>query len=88
MIDWDSFKSTEERIKLAVDLTSEIDEINEINDTSARQKRLMQLKPKFDTMLNSVINEKMHMEWPAAKRKLKIFYLLKVAIAEYFFNVV
>ncbi len=88
LIDWDSFKSTEERIKLAVDLTSEIDEINEINDTSARQKRLMQLKPKFDTMLNSVINEKMHMEWPAAKRNLKIFYLLKAAIAEYFFNVV
>jgi len=83
LIDPDSFKATEERIKLAIDLTTAIDKISEVNDFAARHERLMHLKPKLDTMLNSVINEKRDMEWPAAKRNLRIFYLLKAAIAEY-----
>ncbi|MDI6885333.1 MAG: TIGR04190 family B12-binding domain/radical SAM domain protein [archaeon] len=83
LIDYASFKRTEERIKLAIDLTTVIDKIKEINDESAQRERLMQLKPEFDMMLNAVINEKMHMSWPAAKRNLRIFPLLKAAILEY-----
>ncbi len=83
LIDQASFKSTEERIKLAIELTAAIDKINEMPDLSMRQKRLMQLKPKLDTMLNSVINEKRYMGWPAAKGNLRIFRFIKMAIAEY-----
>lgn len=83
LIDYNSFKRTEERIKLAIDLTTIIDRVKEINDETVQRERLMQLKPEFDTLLNSVINEKMHMGWPAAKRNLRIFPLLKAAIVEY-----
>lgn len=83
LIDQASFKSTEERIKLAIELTAAIDKINKMPDLSMRQKRLMQLKPKLDTMLNSVINEKRYMGWPAAKGNLRIFRFIKMAIAEY-----
>jgi len=83
LIDYNSLKRTEERIKLAIDLTTIIDRVKEINDETVQRERLMQLKPEFDTLLNSVINEKMHMGWPAAKRNLRIFPLLKAAIVEY-----
>ncbi|MCK4398573.1 MAG: hypothetical protein KAV25_06240 [Methanophagales archaeon] len=73
MIDQASFKSTEERIKLAIELTAAIDRINEMPDFSMRQKRLMQLKPKLDTMLSSVINEKRYMEWPASEGEFTDF---------------
>ncbi|MDI6810216.1 MAG: hypothetical protein QMD80_00795, partial [archaeon] len=69
-------------IKLAIHLTTVIDKIKEINDETVQRERLMQLKPEFDMMLNSVINEKMHMGWPAAKRNLRIFPLFKAAILE------
>jgi len=83
LIDEDSFKATERRIKLAIGLTTAIDKIKEINDAAVQHERLMQLKPELDTMLDSVINEKRQMEWPAAKRNLKILSLLKAAIVEY-----
>jgi len=82
LIDSTSYKNTEERIKLAIKLTTAIDEIMAIDDQTIRQERLMHLKPVFDTMLNSVINEKMHMGWPAAKRNLRFLPLLKAAIVE------
>ena len=83
LIDQSSFKTTEEKIKRVIDLTSEIDRIKEMNDASACRKRLMQLKPQLDMLLDSVINEKRYMEWPAAKRNVSVFRLLKVVIAEY-----
>jgi hypothetical protein len=82
LIDYTSFKNTEERIKLAAELTTEIDEIRAINDETVQHERLMQLKPDFDTLLNSVINEKMQMSWPAAKRNLRFLPLIKAAIVE------
>ncbi len=88
LIDWDSFRATEKKIKLAIDLMSEIDKINEINDAPTRDKRLMQLKPELDLLLNSVINEKRYMEWPAARRNLRYFRLLKAVIADHFFTAV
>jgi len=84
LIDWAAFNSTKERIKLAMTLTAEIDKINEIDDSSTRRRRLMQLKPKLDAMLDSVINEKRYMEWPAAEGNLRIFRLIKMAVAEIF----
>jgi B12-binding domain/radical SAM domain protein len=84
LIDVDSFKATEKKIKLAIDLTTAIDNMKGITDAAVQHERLMQLKPELDTMLDSVINEKRHMEWPAAKRNLRILSLLKVAIVEYF----
>ena len=84
LIDWAAFNSTKERIKLAMTLTAEIDKINEIDDSSTRWRRLMQLKPKLDAMLDSVINEKRYMEWPAAEGNLRIFRLIKTAVAGIF----
>ena len=84
LIDRAAFNSTKERIKLAMTLTAEIDKINEIDDSSTRRRRLMQLKPKLDAMLDSVINEKRYMEWPAAEGNLRIFRLIKMAVAEIF----
>jgi B12-binding domain/radical SAM domain protein len=82
LIDYTSFKRAEERIKLAAELTTAIDEIRARNDETVLQERLMQLKPVFDTMLNSVINEKVQMGWPAAKRNLRFLPLIKAAIVE------
>lgn len=82
LIDYQVFKRTEERIKRAIELTATVDEIMEINDENVQQERLMQLKPEFDTILNSVIHEKMQLDWPAAKRNLRFFPLLKAMIAE------
>ena len=84
LIDRAAFNSTKERIKLAMTLTAEIDKINEIDDSSTRRRRLMQLKPKLDAMLDSVINEKRYMEWPAAEGNLRIFRLFKTAVAGIF----
>ena len=84
LIDRAAFNSTKERIKLAMTLTAEIDKINEIDDSSTRKRRLMQLKPKLDAMLDSVINEKRYMEWPAAEGNLRIFRLIKMAVAGIF----
>jgi len=82
MIDDQSFKRTEERIKRAIELTATVDEIMELKDENVQQERLMQLKPEFDTMLNSVIHEKVQLDWPAAKRNLRVFPLLKAMIVE------
>jgi B12-binding domain/radical SAM domain protein len=82
LIDHTSFKRTEERIKLAIELTTVIDKIKEINDESAQRERLMHLKPVFDMMLNAVINEKVQMSWPAEKRNLRFLPLIKAAIVE------
>jgi B12-binding domain/radical SAM domain protein len=82
LIDYTSFKNTEERIKLAAELTAAVDEIRATNDETVQHERLMELKPVFDTMLNSVINEKVQMGWPAAKRNLRFLPLIKAAIVE------
>jgi B12-binding domain/radical SAM domain protein len=82
MIDDQAFKRTEERIKRAIELTATVDEIMEINDETVQQERLMQLKPEFDTMLDSVIHEKAQLDWPAGKRNLRFFPLLKAMIVE------
>ncbi len=77
LIDHDSFRAREEKIKVAIELTGAIREIEEINHADVRRDRLMQLKPKLDIMFNSVINEKRSMGWPATKRNLRIFNILK-----------
>jgi hypothetical protein len=82
LIDEQLFKRTEERIKLAINLTAAVDEILTRNDESARQARLKDLKPGFDTLFNSVINEKVQLDWPAAKRGLRILPLLKLALLD------
>jgi len=83
LIDHDSFRAREEKIKVAIELTGAIREIEEINHADVRRDRLMQLKPKLDIMFNSVINEKRSMGWPATKRNLRIFNILKAIIGEY-----
>ncbi|MBN1761606.1 MAG: TIGR04190 family B12-binding domain/radical SAM domain protein [Methanomicrobia archaeon] len=82
LIDEQLFKKTETRITLAINLTTAVDEILALNDASARQERLMDLKPEFDTLFNSVINEKVQLDWPAAKRGLRILPLLKLALLD------
>jgi B12-binding domain/radical SAM domain protein len=82
LIDEQQFKRTEERIKLAIDLTAAVDTILELSDETVQQERLMQLKPEFDTLFNSVINEKVQLDWPAEKRSLRILPLLKLAIRD------
>jgi hypothetical protein len=47
-----------------------------------RHERLMQLKPKADLMLSSVINEKRGMEWPTTGRNLKLFNIIKTALSK------
>ncbi|RLG34089.1 TIGR04190 family B12-binding domain/radical SAM domain protein [Methanosarcinales archaeon] len=84
VIDQEIFRSTEERIKLAIELTHRIDEIMKLDDQKERQKELNALKPELDMMLDYVINEKVHMEWPASKKNLKLFNLAKAAISELF----
>jgi hypothetical protein len=44
---------------------------------------MQELKPKTDMMLDSVINEKRDMVWPAEKKRFGVIHLFKVAIAEY-----
>ncbi len=81
LIGHDSFRAMEERIKLAIELTSAIDEIEKINPADdVRRERLMELKPRLDVMFNSVINEKRSMGWPAAKRNLRFFNIFKAII--------
>ena len=82
LIDEQAFKRTEERIKRAIELTVTVDEIMELNDETIRRERLMQLKPEFDTMLDSVIHDKVQLDWPATKRNLKILSILKATIVE------
>jgi hypothetical protein len=79
----DSFKATEEKIKLAIELTVAIDKISEIKDETIKREKMQELKPKTDMMLDSVINEKRDMVWPAEKKRFGVFHLFKVAIAEY-----
>ncbi len=83
LIDHDSFRAREERIKLAIELTNAIDEIEKIKPADVRRERLMQLKSELDMMFNSVINEKRSMGWPATKRNLRIFNIFKAMIGEY-----
>jgi B12-binding domain/radical SAM domain protein len=83
LIDEESFRATEKKIKLAIRLTAEIDEIRAIADTTVRHERLMHLKPELDMMYDSVINEKRDMEWPAAKGNLRLLSLFKAAIVDY-----
>ncbi len=83
LIDEDSFKATEEKIKLAISLTAAIDKISEIKDETIKREKMQELKPKTDMMLDSVINEKRDMVWPAEKKRFGVFHLFKVAIAEY-----
>lgn len=80
LIDHDSYIAREEKIKLAIALTAEIDEIEAITNANVRHERLMQLKPKADLMLSSVINEKRGMEWPTTGRNLKLFNIIKTAL--------
>jgi len=82
LVDEPAYKRTEERIKRAIYLTAIVDEILEMNDENAIQEQLMRLKPEFDTMLNSVMHEKVQLDWPAAKRNLRVFPLLKAMIVE------
>ena len=76
------FKRTEERIRRAIDLTKTVDKIIAIDDETVQQERLMHLKPEFDTLINSVINEKVQLDWPAEKRNLRFLPLLWAAIAD------
>ena len=80
LIDHDSYIAREEKIKLAIALTAEIDEIEAITNANVRHERLMQLKPKADLMLSSVINEKRGMEWPTTGRNLKLVNIIKTAL--------
>ncbi|RZN44030.1 MAG: TIGR04190 family B12-binding domain/radical SAM domain protein [Methanophagales archaeon ANME-1-THS] len=82
LIDDTAFKNTEERITRAAELTARVDEIRTIDDEMVQRERLLELKPMFDTLLNAVINEKMQMSWPAAKRNLRFLPLIKAAIVE------
>ncbi|MCW7076597.1 MAG: TIGR04190 family B12-binding domain/radical SAM domain protein [Candidatus Syntrophoarchaeum sp.] len=84
VIDQKTFKATEERIKLAIELTETIDKIMELEDPRIQHERLMELKPRLDSMLEYVINEKVHMEWPASKKNLRFFNLFRAAIGLYF----
>jgi len=83
LTDPDSFRAREEKIKLAIELTAAIDEIEAITDADVRRERLMQLKPEADLMLSSVINEKRGMEWPTAGRDLKIINIVKTALSKH-----
>lgn len=74
------YKRTEERIKHARALSKAVDEIMELNDEAVKQERLMQLKPEFDSLFNSVINEKVQLDWPAERRNLRLLPLIKAAI--------
>ncbi len=82
LIDEQAFKRTEDRIKRAIELTKTVDRIMAVNDETVRQEQLMQLKPEFDALFNSVINEKVQLDWPAAKRSLRILSLTKAAIVD------
>ncbi|MHC1577391.1 MAG: TIGR04190 family B12-binding domain/radical SAM domain protein [Candidatus Methanospirareceae archaeon] len=94
LVDRASFEVTAEKIRLAVELTSEIDEIKKLNDgtdgtdgtAQTQHQKMMRLKPKLDLLLNSVINEKEGLEWPAARRSLSlsVLRLLKAAVTEHF----
>ncbi|RJS86095.1 radical SAM protein [Methanophagales archaeon] len=84
LIDENSFHATEEKIKLAISLTNAIDEINEISDEAHRREKLQQLKRKSDMILDSVINEKRDIVWPAEKKRFGVIHLLKLAIGEYY----
>ena len=83
LIDPDAFRAREEKIKLAIELTTVIDEIEKMNNTDMRRESMMQLKPKLDILFNSVINEKRSMGWPATKRNLRIFNILKSIICSH-----
>ncbi|MHC1611123.1 MAG: TIGR04190 family B12-binding domain/radical SAM domain protein [Candidatus Methanospirareceae archaeon] len=82
LIDEQTFNRTEERIKRAIELTAAVDEIMKMNDEKIRRERLMELKPEFDTMLDSIIHDKVQLDWPAAKRNLKILSILKAMMVE------
>ncbi|MHC1635539.1 MAG: TIGR04190 family B12-binding domain/radical SAM domain protein [Candidatus Methanospirareceae archaeon] len=80
LIDEDTFRRVEERIRVAIRITEEIDKIREIRDEKERERRMMKFKSEMDKMLNSLILDKSTMEWPAAKRGLKLFNILRDAM--------
>ncbi|MFV9676085.1 MAG: TIGR04190 family B12-binding domain/radical SAM domain protein [Methanosarcinales archaeon] len=82
LMDEESFLAMEKKIKLAIELTSAIDEIIEIKDERVKHAKLLDLKPKSDMILDSVISEKREMVWPAEKKRFGVLHLLKLAIAD------
>lgn len=82
LLDEESFRAMEEKIKLAFSLTDAIDAITKIQDAGVRREKMRALKPRSDMILDSVINEKREMVWPAEKKRFGILRLFKVAIRE------
>ena len=58
------------------------DEIIEIKDERVKHEKLLDLKPKSDMILDSVISEKREMVWPAEKKRFGVLHLLKLTIVD------
>ncbi|MCK4734928.1 MAG: hypothetical protein KAT65_20920, partial [Methanophagales archaeon] len=82
LMDEESCRAMEKKINLAIELTNAIDEIIEIKDERVKHEKLLDLKPKSDMILDSVISEKREMVWPAEKKRFGVLHLLKLAIID------
>ncbi|MBC8458806.1 MAG: TIGR04190 family B12-binding domain/radical SAM domain protein [Deltaproteobacteria bacterium] len=83
LIDENSFRETERKIQLAIDIIKKIDRIQEIDDSETKREKLMQLKSQIDITNNSTINEKRNLKWPSIrKRNLKLLNIARAVITE------
>jgi B12-binding domain/radical SAM domain protein len=67
----------DERIKEAIEMMKQIDEILKEKEISKREKRLKSLKPKIDQLSISTVCEKEEIKWPAGKRRFNYFNIFK-----------
>ena len=70
-------KGIEERIKEAMVMMGEIDEIVKEKDETAREERLMRLKPRIDQLSMDTICEADEIKWPAGKRRFNYFNIAR-----------
>ena len=77
LIDSHTARQVDERIKEAIEMMEQIDEILDGKDLSRREAELKLLKPKIDQLSISTICEKDEIKWPAGKRRFNYFSIVK-----------
>ncbi len=77
LIDLRTARQVDERIKEAIEMMKQIDEILDGKDLSKREAELKLLKPKIDQLSISTICEKDEIKWPAGKRRFNYFSIVK-----------
>lgn len=77
LIDSQIAQKVEERIKEAVQMMKQIDQILEEKEASTREAQLKRLKPRIDQLSISTICEKDEIRWPAGKRRFNYFNIVK-----------